>query len=388
MVLGGGSAAATPRPIRVLVVDDSATCRRCVLAALAGDPAFEPLPPAADGEAALEAVARHAPDVVVLDGEMPKLDGFGVLRALRARGGDPPAVVMFSVLGERGGRLALEALALGAAEFVPKPTTTSLTSAVAAVRAELAPLVKALGEGRLRRPAPDAAPSPSRAAPGPTRAAAAGASAPVARRSPPRALAIASSTGGPHALEVVLGALPADFPLPIAVVQHMPAGFTRLLAERLRAKCPLDVREAAEGDELRPGLVLLAPGDFHLRLRAAGDRVVAALDRGPQENSVRPAADVLFRTAAEVYGGGLRCLVLTGMGSDGALGVAAARERGAFVFAQDEASSVVWGMPGAVVRAGAADVVLPLGELGGEIVRRVAAVEADPRGRNRSRHDD
>ena len=130
-----GAAAAPPRPIRVLVVDDSATCRRCVLAALAGDPAFEPLPPAADGEAALEAVARYAPDVVVLDGEMPKLDGFGVLRALRARGGDPPAVVMFSVLGERGGRLALEALSLGAADFVPKPTTASLTTAAATVRA-------------------------------------------------------------------------------------------------------------------------------------------------------------------------------------------------------------------------------------------------------------
>jgi len=186
-------------------------------------------------------------------------------------------------------------------------------------------------------------------------------------------LAIASSTGGPQALTELLAALPVDFPLPIVIVQHMPAEFTKNLADRLDASCPLTVHEAAAGDVLQPGVALIAPGDFHMTLQKGEHRrLCVALNQGPVENSCRPAADVLFRSVADVYGPAALGVVLTGMGKDGLAGTKVMHEAGGRVIVQDEASSVVWGMPGEIARAGLADAVLPLRELPGEILRRVS----------------
>jgi two-component system chemotaxis response regulator CheB len=187
----------------------------------------------------------------------------------------------------------------------------------------------------------------------------------------PRVLAIGVSTGGPQALGKVIPRLPKNFPLPIVVVQHMPAMFTRMLAESLQSASSLQVREAAEGMDVQPGYVLIAPGDFHLRVRREGQRVLAALNQEARENSCRPAVDVLFRSLAEVYGGDVLSLVLTGMGQDGLRGIQVLKAAGASTIVQDEATSVVWGMPGAVARAGLADRILPIEQISSELVRLV-----------------
>jgi two-component system, chemotaxis family, protein-glutamate methylesterase/glutaminase len=185
-----------------------------------------------------------------------------------------------------------------------------------------------------------------------------------------RALVIGISTGGPAALSEIVPRFPASFPAPILIVQHMPAMFTRLLAERLQSRSKLQVREAKDGDLVAPGRILIAPGDHHMRVKQLGNKMVTTLDQGAPENSCRPAADVLFRSASEVWGGAVVAAILTGMGQDGMKGTKALAELGAFVVAQDEASSVVWGMPGAVVGAGLAHVVAPLDTIVQEICKQ------------------
>ena len=346
--------------IRVLVVDDSALIRRLITSALEEADDIEIVGKARDGIEAVELVEELRPDVVTLDVEMPRLDGLGALVQIRARQPRLP-VIMFSTLTEKGAAATLEALSRGASDYVTKPSNTgSIREGLASVRDQLVPRIRALAG--VRRLASASAPPPPRpVAP----------AAPKPPRSAPQALVIGCSTGGPDALATLLPELPADFPLPVLVVQHMPPVFTTMLAQRLDRTCPLTVREAVDGDAVVPGEVLLAPGDFHLKLTGAPGRVRVRLDQSPPENFCRPAVDVLFRTAAEVYGGKAIAAVLTGMGHDGLEGVRTLGGLGAHVLAQDEATSVVWGMPGAVANAGLADEVLPLRDIAARIVAAV-----------------
>ncbi|WP_183094871.1 protein-glutamate methylesterase/protein-glutamine glutaminase [Nocardioides stalactiti] len=360
--------------IRVLVVDDSAVVRRLVTTALGEADDIEVAGVARDGLEAIDQVNALVPDVVILDIEMPRLDGLGAVVAIRE---DHPRlpIIMFSTLTERGATATLEALSRGASDYVTKPSNSvgGVTEGITAVREQLVPRIRALA-GR-RRLAAGLGPRPAvvRTAP----------PAPEPRRTasgPPEVLLIGSSTGGPDALAQVLPALPGSLPVPVLVVQHMPPVFTAMLAQRLDRECALTVREAVDGEVVRAGEVLIAPGDFHLRVvRAVDGSVVTRLDQGPQENFCRPAVDVLFRSAHEVYGGRALATVLTGMGQDGLEGCRPLAASGARVLVQDEASSVVWGMPGAVSIAGLADETLPLGDIAMRITAglrpRLAAVQ-------------
>ena len=365
-------------PIRVLVVDDSVVVRRLVTRVLDEDPGIEVVGAAANGRIALAKIAQLQPDVVTLDIEMPELDGLATLAELRPRWPRLP-VIMFSTLTERGAEATLEALSLGASDYVTKPTGLhNAAEAMAAVQAELLPRVKALhGRRRLSAAAATATRSPQSMVGAPTVAAPAGAAPRVRMAERPAnaridLVAIGVSTGGPNALAELLPSLPATFPVPIVIVQHMPPVFTRMLANRLDGRCAVSVIEAEGGELLRPGRVHIAAGGQHLALVRQGTSVVTVATDEPPENSCRPAVDVLFRSVAALYGSSALAVVLTGMGQDGLRGAEEIRVAGGQILAQDEASSVVWGMPGFVAKAGLADAVLPLDELSDEINRRVA----------------
>ena len=362
------------QPIKVLVVDDSVVVRRLVARVLEADPAVEVVGSAANGRIALAKIAQLAPDVVTLDIEMPELDGLATLAELRPRWPRLP-VIMFSTLTERGAEATLEALSLGASDYVTKPTGLhNPAEAMAAVQAELVPRIKALHGRRLlsrmpHSPAPTVEVTPALPA---VKAPARPADARI------DVVAIGVSTGGPNALADLLPALPGTLPVPIVIVQHMPPVFTRMLANRLNGRCALKVIEAEGGELLLPGRVHIAAGGQHLALVRQGTSVVTVATDDPPENSCRPAVDVLFRSVANLYGSGALSVVLTGMGQDGLRGAEAIRVAGGQVLAQDEASSVVWGMPGFVARAGLADAVLPLDALAAEIGRRVAVGRSLP----------
>jgi len=340
--------------IRVLVVDDSVVIRRLVTHALEEDPAIEVVGSAANGSIALQRIPFVNPDVLTLDIEMPEMDGLETLRRVRSQY-PHLRTVMFSTLTERGASATLTALSLGADDYVAKAANGgSLDKSMAALRGELLPKIRQFFRMETaEKPRPVETPVRGLG---------------TAR---PKALGIGISTGGPAALAAILPTLPADFPLPVLVVQHMPPLFTRLLAERLHSTCKLPAVEAANGDLVRPGNIFVAPGDFHMRVMQSGKEVRICLDQGPPINSCRPAVDALFTSLGDVYGGATLALIMTGMGQDGLRGVQILKAQGAGVIAQDEESSVVWGMPGAVVNAGLADRVLPLDRLVPEIVSRV-----------------
>ncbi len=349
------------RRIQVLVVDDSVVVRRLVTTALEADPELEVAGSAADGRIALAKIEQLRPDVVTLDVEMPVMDGLTALREIRARWPSLP-VIMFSTLTRRGAAATLDALALGASDYVTKPSGVGDPGrALEAVRAELIPRVKALcARGSAVVDGRAIAARPLR---------------PSARRAPPSrvdVVAIGVSTGGPNALARLLPALPATLPVPVLVVQHMPPMFTRILAERLDASSALRVVEAADGDVLEPGGVWIAPGGRHMVVERVDGRCEIRTSLDPPEHSCRPAVDPLFRSVVRCYGPHVLALVLTGMGNDGSEGAEAVREAGGQVLVQDEASSVVWGMPGYVARAGNADAIVPLEQMHGEILARLA----------------
>jgi two-component system chemotaxis response regulator CheB len=388
-------------PIRVLVVDDSVVIRRIVTMVLTEDPDITVVGSAPNGKAALEKVDQLVPDAMTLDVEMPIMDGVTAVRHLRRKHPRLP-VVMFSTLTERGAEATLDALAAGASDYVTKPANVgSVAQSMDSIRTQLIPKLKALvaarrpgfGTSPAPRPAlgPGAAPARrARNAPdGSTTPAAPVAPAPVGRTAPTAArvplarptpgargsisvLAIASSTGGPDALTSVIPHLPADLPVPVVLVQHMPPVFTRLFAQRLDHKSRLSVREAVNGEPLAAGAVYVAPGDFHLSVERRGTTVHAVLTQTDPENFCRPAADVLFRSVARVYGRTALGLVLTGMGHDGAKGAEAMVAAGGRIFIQDEATSVVWGMPGAVSRAGLAECTLPLPDIAPAVLAALA----------------
>jgi len=348
--------------IRVMVVDDSVVIRRVVTHALEQDPAIEVVGYASNGLLGLQRIPQLNPDVLTLDIEMPDMDGLEMLKHIKR---DYPSlrVIMFSTLTERGAAITLEALTLGADDYITKSFGDgSREVSLSRLKDEMIPKVRQF----FRFPNQgEATNSPqtliSRSA--------VGVAGLVAFTERPRVVAIGISTGGPSALGAILPTLPASFPLPILIVQHMPPLFTRLLAERLNNSCALNVQEAANGSLVEPGTILLAPGDFHMKVVADHGKVSVVLDQSPQQNFCRPAVDVLFRSIGEVYGGSALGVVLTGMGQDGLRGVEVLKARGARVLAQDEATSVIWGMPGAVVKAGLADNVLPLDAVVPEIQR-------------------
>jgi two-component system chemotaxis response regulator CheB len=355
--------------IRVLVVDDSAVARRLLAELLAEAPGVEVVGTAASGTAALGKLAQLAPDVVTVDVEMPGLSGPQAVVALReARPGLP--VVMFYSANEARPVVHLDFIAAGARHYVAKPVNGGLEALRAVVHEQLVPEIEqAVAHGRrveqalaVTRGTGSAPPRRRLAVPVPAGRRPAG---PASR---PTALVIGSSTGGPDALLTVVARLPADLPVPVLVVQHMPPVFTRQLAERLNARCDVRVKEAEDGDPVRRGEVLVAPGGEHLLVEQTRDGVVARVSDDPPENFSRPSVDVLFRSAARVFGAGTVGVVLTGMGRDGAAGAQEIRNAGGQVLAQDEGSSVVWGMAAAVVRGGLATRVVALQDMGEAIL--------------------
>jgi len=343
------------KPVRVLIVDDSAVIRRLLSNLLATDPEIVVAGTAGNGIQALARIPEAKPDLITLDIEMPEMDGLATLVEIRKLYPKLP-VIMFSTVTERGATATLDALARGASDYVTKPSHSGGSeSARELVRDELIRKIKSLCAVAVPRAKLPAVLAPRRT------------DHPQSRID---LVAIGTSTGGPNALTALIPRLPADFPVPIVIVQHMPPLFTRLLAERLHALSRLEVREGKEGEKLRRGQVWIAPGDYHMTVARKGPEMVLGLNHDPQENSCRPAVDVLFRSVARTCGANVLGVVLTGMGADGTRGSSEIREAGGEVFVQDEASSVVWGMPGSIVAASLADHIYPLTGMAPEVVRR------------------
>lgn len=345
---------------RVLVVDNSVKVRRLLTDAISSDSEFHVIA-AANGHIALAKVPNTAPDIVILDIKMADGDGIGTLLALRAAYPHLP-VIVFSTPGNEGRTGSGDIFSLGAADCVLRPVDFSGGESMdRVVHAELIPRIRLHTAGRQRSTAtalkekmlkPDHISQAHRR---------------ISAFQRTDVLAIGVSTGGPNALVELLQSFSSDFPVPVLIVQHIPPSFTGLLAERLDSLCQIHVSEAASNQIVTPGTACIAPGDFHMAVRKYGNTVRIHTYQGPPENSCRPSADVLFRSAADVYGPHVLAVVLTGMGQDGLRGCERIRDAGGRILVQDEASSVVWGMPGFVAKAGLADKVLPLSQLAKEI---------------------
>ncbi len=348
-------------PVRVLVCDDSFTIRSAISRILRSDPRIEVAGVAADGEKAAEILKRGGIDVVVLDVEMPVMDGLTALPLLLRI--DPSVrVIMASALTTLGGAIAMQALQAGAADYVPKPAARQTEDFAREI------LAKVKGQARLRRHGGSHGARPP-AASGSAGASASGIALRPASSRPPLLLAVGSSTGGPQALFSLFRALTRPLPVPIIVTQHMPPLFTRSLAEhinRLGARC---CQEAGENEPLLPDRILIAPGDRHLTIQATEQGLRTRLSDDAPENSCRPAVDTMLRSASTACAGRVLAIILTGMGQDGLRGSRTLLEAGGCILAQDEASSVVWGMPGAVARAGLCHAVMPIEELAAKVMQ-------------------
>jgi two-component system chemotaxis response regulator CheB len=340
------------RVLKVLVVDDSAYVRKVVKQMLSRSPFLEVVGTARDGREALELVEQLDPDVVTCDLIMPELDGVGFVREQMGR--RPLPIIIMSIASETG-EAALTALDAGAVDFVQKPTALA-TEKIFEVSDELIEKVKAaagipMARVRISAPTADAPPRPA-------------AASAVTRKELADVVVIGISTGGPQALKQLIPQLPADFPAPVAMVMHMPVGYTEMYAKKLNELSPLEVREAREGDVMRAGLALLAPAGRHLTFRRrAGGEVAAHLDSRPFDLPHRPAVDVLFQSAAEVYRQRVLGVVMTGMGSDGRAGAAWIKAQGGLVYTESEETCVVYGMPSSVVEAGLSDRSVPLDQM-------------------------
>lgn len=359
----------TPQRKRVLIVDDAVVVRKCLADAVTADPDLEVVGSASNGRLALAKFPALRPDIVLLDIEMPEMDGLETVRELRKTDARVP-IIMFSTLTERGASITLEALSAGATDYVTKPSNADAATTSQAILAELIPRIRALcrlpATGDTARLLPA---NPS------VRGSQSSTSLPVRRAPAPlpvQVVAIGVSTGGPDALAHLIPSLPPKIPVPIVIAQHMPPIFTSLLAARLSAKSALPVRECVSGEALTPGCIFLAPGDFHMIVQQEGGRVCLKTHQEARENFCRPSVDVLFRSVARVFGGRTLAVILTGMGQDGLKGCEMLSQCGARICVQDESTSVVWGMPGFVARAGLANKILPLDQIASEIMRAAA----------------
>ena len=351
------------RIVKVLVVDDSAYVRKMVTQMLARSPFIEVVGSARDGREALAMAEELDPDVITCDLNMPEMDGVAFVREQMAR--RPTPVVIISVADQTSER-ALAALDAGAVDIVQKPTALA-SDRLLEVADDLLDKVKAAALAPMRRVFAGSAAALVRRAAAPM-------AAPITVRSGSRSIdviVIGISTGGPQALKLMIPRLPANLSVPIAVVLHMPVGYTDMYAQKLNEACELTVKEAAEGDELTPGVVLIAPAGRHLLFRRVGERVVAHLDLRPLDTPHRPAADVLFQSAAEIFGARTLAVVMTGMGSDGREGAAWVKAKGGQVLTEAEESCVVYGMPRSVDEAGLSDGSVALEQMAGAIVERV-----------------
>lgn len=368
-LLSGVLGTAAPPAIRVLVVDDSVVMRQLITRMLASEPSVEIIGFARNGNEAVAKVEQYKPDLVTLDVEMPELDGVGALKLIKQRA-PRTRVIMCSSLTAKGSAVTIDALMLGADDYVTKQRSGEMTAgAFDSLRDDLLTKVRQLFRTEpIPRLAAATQPLPADRTPAalPHKPSVA-----AGVRQAPRAVVIGVSTGGPSALAELMPAFPADFPLPVLIVQHMPPLFTTSLAERLTRLSRLPVVEAKAGMPVTPGRVLLAPGDFHMRLTKRNGQVETTLDQGERECFCRPSVDALFRSVSTVFAGAVIAVVLTGMGSDGLEGVRGLKQLGAAVVAQDKATSVVWGMPGAIASAQLADKVLPLSEIYPWIARQL-----------------
>jgi two-component system, chemotaxis family, protein-glutamate methylesterase/glutaminase len=366
--------------IRILIVDDAVVVRSRLKKILSADPELEVVGVAATGRIALAKLSQVNPDIVILDVDMPDLNGLETLTELRKTHPQLP-VIMFSVLTYTGATATLDALTLGASDYATKPSNVgSMEIADRHIQETLIPKIKALNKSKVAKDIRVSACSQkskvgsNQSSPASSASSASSAFfSPTPSTKPIKLVAIGVSTGGPNALASLLSELPADFPVPIAIVQHMPPVFTKLLAERLNTKCALQVEEARAGVRLNPGSVWLAPGDYHLTVKRDVNGLFLETNQNPPENSCRPSVDVLLRSIASICRDNFSTIavILTGMGQDGLQGCREISHVGGKIIAQDEASSVVWGMPSFVVNAGLAERVLPLDAIAEELISRV-----------------
>ena len=357
--------------IKVLIVDDSSVVRKMISDALANDPDIQVVGTAPDPYVARDKIKELNPDVITLDIEMPRMDGLTFLKILQQH--RPIPVIIISSISQAGSAAALTALQMGAVEVLAKPTSAF---SIGHLAEQLPRHIKAAAAARLRRrPAPAAAPTTVASASSPAKLG----SASLIQRSasnnfhPRQLIAIGSSTGGVEALTEVITALPAGLP-GIAITQHIPPYFSKIFAERINSQSAIEVREAAEGDLLVPGMALVAPGDYHMTLTFVGNGFKVSLNQKPPVHHCRPAVDVMFRSISEITGARVVSAILTGMGSDGAMGMKALKAAGARTFAQDEESCVVYGMPRAAVELGVVDKILPLSKIPAALVEAAQAM--------------
>ena len=353
---------------RVLVVDDSVVMRRMISDVIESDDDLTVAGVAANGKIALQMIPQVNPDLITLDVEMPEMNGIETLRNIRKDYPKLP-VIMFSLMTEKGAVTTLEALALGASDYTTKPAGRDFQAAQDCIREELLPKIRVhcrhvIGHQNLKGlvslgAVPDCNVGSRE------------------KSHPVDVLAIGTSTGGPNALVEFFGQLPKGFPLPIVIVQHMPPVFTKMLAERLTRGSAVECFEAEEGMEIEAGKAYIAPGGHHFEIARKEARIVAHITDAPPENSCRPAADVLFRSVVSIYGRRTFAVVMTGMGMDGYRGCELVHDQGGVIYVQDEATSVVWGMPGYIANAGLADKILPIESLAAEVSRHVQAVNSD-----------
>ncbi|MDM8537962.1 chemotaxis-specific protein-glutamate methyltransferase CheB [Desulfobacterales bacterium HSG17] len=363
--------------LKAIVVDDTIVYRKIVSDVLKEIPGVEVVAAAFNGKIALSKIATLKPDFITLDIEMPEVNGIEVLQALKDQE-DAPVVIMLSTLTHEGGEMTMKALELGAFDFVPKPNQGTMAENLEKVKKAITPIINTLKRQRggrlqpglrsavrtttkplLKKPSTDTSPATS-----PKR---------VIRKSKSEIIGIGISTGGPNALTKMIPMLPAELKVPVLIVQHMPPMFTASLAKSLSSKSKLDVREAADGDTLEPGKILIAPGGKQMKIVAGADGITRKIKitDDPPENSCKPSVDYLFRSIAQHYVGRSTGVIMTGMGSDGTKGLVQMKNNGSTVIAQNEETCTVYGMPKGPVESGTADIVVPLENIAREIVKTV-----------------
>lgn len=344
--------------IKVLIVDDSAFMRKVLSDLFAADPEFTVLEPARNGKDAIDKIKRFKPDVVTLDVEMPIMDGLSALETIMRD--HPTPVVMLSSLTREGADATIQALEKGAVDFIAK--TAGPISSIEHIRVEILAKCRAAARANVKQLTKFQPPRISTPEP-----------APITFTIPmdERIVAIGTSTGGPRALQEVLTKLPGNLPCGVVIVQHMPPGFTKSLSDRLNSLCALTIKEAEPGDVIRPGLVLITPGDYHMTLERSSAKTVVNLNQDPPIGGHRPSVDPMLESVAKIYGHRALGVILTGMGHDGSKGMKAIKSHHGFTIAEDQSTTVVFGMPKSAIELGVIDKVVPLPGIAAEIVKHL-----------------